>query len=125
MEKLRLKEDQLERISNIEFKPEGLGALEFTINMVDETWQEKPVDFRLERVSPQTFLKIAGKEGIEKSFVETLSNFVALPVEARNIDFFKFDTGAMEIVGTISNDFQKTPLVFREGAEAVRRELSK
>lgn len=125
MERLRLKEDQLERISNVVFKPEGLGALEFTLKVIDETWQEKEVDFRIERVSPQTFLKIAQNNTIEKSFVETINNFVALPVEARNIDFFQYDTGAMEILGTISNDFQKTPLVFRDGIEAIRGELSK
>lgn len=124
--KLNLKKHQLDKIdeNTLEFKKDGLGALEFTMKVVDSEFEEKDVEFRIERVSPQTYLKIGGKEKLENMVPETIKNFIALPVEARNLDFFKFDTEALNIIGTIAGDFQNTPLAFRNGFEEFKGLLS-
>lgn len=124
--KLNLKKHQLDKIEEgtIEFKKEGLGALEFTMKVVDSEFEEKEVQFRIERVSPQTYLKIGGKEKLENMVPETIKNFIALPVEARDLDFFKFDTEALNVIGTIAGDFQNTPLAFRKPFEELKGLLS-
>lgn len=123
--KLRLNEEQLEQIKDIEFKAEGLGALEFVFGITDESFEKKDVKFRLERVSPQTYLKLSGNEKLEKVVPETFKNFIALPVEARNLDFFQYDTEALNILGSIINDFQGLPRLFRGGVEELTKHLSK
>lgn len=121
---LKLSEKQFKKISNIEFKKEGLGALELDLKISNADWEEKDVHFRIERVSPQTYLKIGGKEKLEQSIPETFKNFIALPVEAREIDFFSYDSEAIVILGQVIAKFQQTPLLFNGGAESIKGLLS-
>lgn len=122
---LKLELEQIEKISNMEFKKEGLGALEFDLKVTNAEFEEKDVHFRIERVSPQTFLKIGGKEKLEQMVPETFKNFIALPVEARDIEFFSYDGDAMSILGQIASKFQQTPLLFSGGIETLKGLLSK
>lgn len=121
---LKLSEKQFKKINNIEFKKEGLGALEFDLKVSNADWEEKDVHFRIERVSPQTYLKIGGKEKLEQSIPETFKNFIALPVEAREIDFFSYDSEAIVILGQVIAKFQQTPLLFNGGIESIKGLLS-
>ncbi|MGL4628957.1 MAG: hypothetical protein ACRCUR_05670 [Cetobacterium sp.] len=113
--KLNLSKDQLEKIKDMEFKREGMGALEFKLGVTDAEWEEKEVLFRIERVSPQTYLMIAEKDGLTKSIPQTLQNFVAMPMEAKKLDFFTYDNEALNIIGSIINGFQSSPLLFGRG----------
>lgn len=122
--KLNLTKEDLEIIKDIEFKTEGLGALEFKMNVTDASWETKEVEFRIERVTPQTFLKIADKKGLEGGISETLKNMVALPVEARETDFFTYDTEALGVLSKVCTEFQKTPLVFRGGNAGLEKLVS-
>ncbi|MHA4986983.1 hypothetical protein [Cetobacterium somerae] len=113
--KLNLTKDQLEKIKEMEFKREGMGALEFKLNVTDAEWEDREVLFRIERVSPQTYLMIAEKDGLTKSIPQTLQNFVAMPMEAKKLDFFTYDNEALNIIGAIINGFQSSPLLFGRG----------
>ena len=113
--KLNLTKDQLEKIKDMEFKREGMGALEFKLNVTDAEWEDREVLFRIERVSPQTYLMIAEKDGLTKSIPQTLQNFIALPVEAKKLDFFTYDNEALNIIGAVINGFQSSPLLFGRG----------
>ena len=121
---LKLSDEQLEKVTNLEFKKEGLGALEFDLKIVDETWEEKPVRFRVERVSPQTYLKITAKDNVEDIMPEVLKNFIAQPSEARNLDFYKYGSETMGIISNIITSFQETPLLFNRGIEGIKEVLS-
>lgn len=114
---LKLTEEQKQKISNIEFKKEALGALEFDLKVVDETWEEKPVHFRIERVSPQTYLKITSNDGMDKMMLDLINNFIAQPVEARKLDFYKYGSETIGIISNIITSFQETPLLFNRGIE--------
>lgn len=122
---LKLSKEQKEKISNMEFKKEALGALEFDLKVVDETWEEKPVHYRIERVSPQTYLKITSKEGIEDIMPELLKNFIAQPAEARSLDFYKYGSETMGILSNIISSFQETPLLFIGGIEGIKEDISR
>lgn len=113
--KLNLTKDQLEKIKDMEFKREGMGALEFKLNVTDAEWEDIEVLFRIERVSPQTYLMIAEKDGLTKSIPQTLQNFIALPIEAKKLDFFTYDNEALNIIGAVINGFQSSPLLFGRG----------
>lgn len=105
----------LERITNLELKKEGLGALEFDIQMAFENFEERKVSFRIERVTGQTYLKIAAKEKLETLVPETFKNFIAAPLEARELNFFDYDIEALNIIGQLINKFQSTPILFARG----------
>lgn len=47
---------------NIVFKTEGLGALEFDIEIVGKDFEQKPIPMRIERISTESFMKIAEKK---------------------------------------------------------------
>ena len=113
--KLNLTKDQLDKVKDMEFKREGMGALEFKLNVTDAEWEDREVLFRIERVSPQTYLMIAEKDGLTKSIPQTLQNFIALPVEAKKLDFFTYDNDALNIIGAVINGFQTSPLLFGRG----------
>lgn len=113
LNKLGLKEEQLSKITNLEFKKEHLGALEFDLAVTDAEFEEKRVHFRLERVPAETFLKIGAIEEFYKVAPKTLESFVALPLEAKKLDYFNYDTDALNILITIITSFQATPSVFR------------
>ncbi|MEG2347393.1 MAG: hypothetical protein RSB50_06900 [Cetobacterium sp.] len=113
--KLNLTKDQLDKVKDMEFKREGMGALEFKLNVTDAEWEDREILFRIERVSPQTYLMIAEKDGLTKSIPQTLQNFIALPVEAKKLDFFTYDNEALNIIGAVINGFQSSPLLFGRG----------
>ena len=113
IKKLKLKNEYIEKLNNIEFKKEHLGALEFDLTITGAEFNDVPVHFRIERVPAEIFLKIANKETISESTSESLKNFVALPAEAKKLDFFNYDTDALMLLSNIITSFQTTPSVFR------------
>lgn len=113
VKKLKLKDEQIEKIDNIEFKKEHLGALEFDLTMTDAEFNDTTVHFRLERVPTETFLKIVNKEKLDELMPESLKNFIALPLEAKKLDFFNYDTDALMVLSNIISSFQATPSIFR------------
>lgn len=113
VKKLKLKDEHVEKLDNIEFKKEHLGALEFDLTMTDAEFNDSPVHFRLERVPAETFLKIVNKDKLNELMPESLKNFIALPLEAKKLDFFNYDTDALMILSNIITSFQATPSIFR------------
>ncbi len=101
-------------ISEIIFKPENLGALEFNLGMVTKNFELEEVPFRIERITSDTFLKIAEEKNDIKGIEKTLKAFVAFPVEARDKEFFNLDTEAMGGLVELILDFQQTPFLFIE-----------
>lgn len=99
-------------ISNILFKTEGLGALEFDLKMLTKEFQHIDVPFRIERISTDSYLKIANMKDPMQSAEEILKKFIAYPVEARDIEFFNLDFSALENIVSWITDFQNTPLLF-------------
>ena len=98
-----LKKIEDKNISNITFKAEGLGALDFkTI--------ERP--FRIERVSTDTFFKLSSEKDELAIGKKLLNTFIAHPTEARDIEFFNMDQEALETITVIITEFQQTPFLF-------------
>lgn len=108
-----LKKEQLAKVSNVEFKKEGLGALEFDLIVGDSTFEGKEVHFRIERAPAQTFIRISSKKDLDEIIEETLKSFVALPIEAKKINFFDFDADALTILTTLTTALQTKPFSFR------------
>ena len=101
-------------IRDVEFKKEGLGALEFKMYVTNKDFEKEDVSFRIERVSLQTYSRISeGKTG-DKILKDVIKNFVALPVEARDIKYFEMATGALQDLSDVCKEFQETPLSFTE-----------
>lgn len=113
LKKLKLTDEQIEKIGNIEFKKEHLGALELDLMVTDAEFEEKKVHFRLERVPVETFLKIGNMEDLSKIVPKTLSDFIALPLEAKKADFFTYDGDALTILSKLISTFQLQPILFR------------
>ena len=99
-------------ISNVIFKPEGLGALEFDLMMTGKDFKTIDRPFRIERVSTDTFFKLLSKKEELTTGKELLINFIAQPIEARDIEFFNMDQEALETVVTVITEFQQTPFLF-------------
>lgn len=113
IEDIGLKQKQAEKISNMEFKKEHLGALEFDLKVTDAEFEQKDVHFRIERVPVETFLKIGNLEDISKMVPKTLTSFIALPLEAKQPSFFAYDADALSILSTIISKFQSSPILFK------------
>lgn len=113
LDKLNLKEEQLAKINNLEFKKEHLGALEFDLTVTDAEFEEKEVHFRVERVPAETFVRIGSTDEIHKMIPKSLESFVSLPLEARKINFFDYDNEALTILISLITAFQTTPSIFR------------
>lgn len=111
--KLGLKEHQLEKIKNIEFKKEHLGALEFNLTVTDAEFNEKEEHFRIERVPTETALRIGDIEKLAQLVPKSLESFVALPVEAKKLNYFDFDNEALTVLSTVISKFQMTPSIFK------------
>lgn len=107
-----LNKDQIEKVSNIEFKKEHLGALEFDLIVTDAEFQAKTVKFRIERVPVETFLKLGNMDDLSKIVPKTLSDFIALPLEAKKADFFTYDLSALDVLSKLITEFQKRPIFF-------------
>ena len=104
-------------ISNVIFKPEGLGALEFDLMMTGKDFKTMDRSFRVERVSTDTFFKLLSKKEELTTGKELLTNFIAQPIEARDIEFFNMDQEALETVVTVITEFQQTPFLFIKNFE--------
>ena len=104
-------------ISNVIFKPEGLGALEFDLMMTGKDFKTTDRPFRIERVSTDTFFKLLSKKEELTTGKELLTNFIAQPIEARDIEFFNMDQEALETVVTVITEFQQTPFLFIKNFE--------
>lgn len=107
-----MKKEIRDKMVDVEFKREGLGALEFKYPIVNKEFEEKMVMFRIERTSLQTFTKINPDKGIENMLKQVLESFIALPVEARDLKYFEYSTGALTDISDICQEFQNTPLSF-------------
>ena len=88
-----LKKIEDKNISNITFKAEGLGVLEFNLMMTGKDFKTIERPFRIERVSTDTFFKLSS-------------------AEARDIEFFNMDQEALETITVIITEFQQTPFLF-------------
>ena len=104
-------------VSNVIFKPEGLGALEFDLMMTGKDFKTIDRPFRIERVSTDTFFKLLSKKEELTTGKELLINFIAQPIEARDIEFFNMDQEALETVVTVITEFQQTPFLFIKNFE--------
>lgn len=113
LSKLNLNKYQIEKIKNVEFKPEHLGALEFDLLVTDCEFNYKEVHFRIERVPTQTALRIGDTKELENMVPKSLESFVALPVEAKQLEYFDYDNDALTILSTIISKFQISPSIFR------------
>ena len=107
LEKLKNK-----NVSNIIFKPDGLGALEFDLMMTGKDFKTMDRSFRVERVSMDTFFKLSSKKDELTTAKELLTTFVAQPVEARDIEFFNMDQEALLTMVNVITEFQQTPFLF-------------
>ena len=107
LEKLKNK-----NVSNIIFKPDGLGALEFDLMMTGKDFKTMDRSFRVERVSTDTFFKLSSKKDELTTAKELLTTFVAQPVEARDIEFFNMDQEALLTMVNVITEFQQTPFLF-------------
>ena len=101
-----LKKIEDKNISNITFKAEGLGVLEFNLMMTGK-------DFKtIERVSTDTFFKLSSEKDELAIGKKLLNTFIAQPMEARDIEFFNMDQEALETITVIITEFQQTPFLF-------------
>ena len=107
LEKLKNK-----NVSNVIFKTDGLGALEFDLMMTGKDFKTMDRSFRVERVSTDTFFKLSSKKDELTTAKELLTTFVAQPVEARDIEFFNMDQEALLTIVNIITEFQQTPFLF-------------
>lgn len=112
---------EAKNVSDIVFKPENLGALEFNLGMVTKKFELEEVPFRIERITSDTFLKITEEKNDIKGIEKTLNAFIAFPVEARNKEFFNLDTEAMGGLVELILDFQQTPFLFIENFKEDKR----
>ncbi len=97
----------LENFSNVNFKPEGLGALEF---------EKEIFSIRIERVALQIADKLENEKEDLKATEKILKTFIALPEEARYTNFFELDYDAMKEIIQLISQFQVTPFLFTERA---------
>ena len=106
----------LENFSNVNFKPEGLGALEFEKEIFSKNFEVETVKFRIERVALQIADKLENEKEDLKATEKILKTFIALPEEARYTDFFELDYDAMKEIIQLISQFQVTPFLFTERA---------
>lgn len=99
-------------VSNVIFKPDGLGALEFELMMTGKDFKTMDRSFRVERVSTDTFFKLSAKKDELTTAKELLTTFVAQPAEARDIEFFNMDQEALLTMVNVITEFQQTPFLF-------------
>ena len=107
LEKLKNK-----NVSNVIFKTDGLGALEFDLMMTGKDFKTMDRSFRVERVSTDTFFKLSAKKDELTTAKELLTTFVAQPAEARDIEFINMDQEALLTMVNVITEFQQTPFLF-------------
>ena len=106
----------LENFSNVNFKPEGLGALEFEKEIFSKNFEVETVKFRIERVALQIADKLENEKEDLKTTEKILKTFIALSEEARYTNFFELDYDAMKEIIQLISQFQVTPFLFTERA---------
>lgn len=106
----------LENFSNVNFKPEGLGALEFEKEIFLKNFEVETVKFRIERVALQIADKLENEKEDLKTTEKILKTFIAFPEEARYTHFFELDYDSMKEIIQLISQFQVTPFLFTERA---------
>lgn len=116
----------LKKFKNVEFKPEGLGALEFNVEMFSEKFKVEEIPFRIERVSLQVADKVL-KDNLNKieDMEKVLATFIAFPKEATKLNYFNLDYNAMSDIAELIALFQSTPFSFTEAARNSTEEVTK
>ena len=116
----------LKKFKNVEFKPEGLGALEFNVEMFSEKFKVEEIPFRIERVSLQVADKVL-KDNLDKieDMEKVLATFIAFPKEATKLNYFNLDYNAMSDIAELIALFQSTPFSFTEAARNSTEEVTK
>lgn len=116
----------LKKFKNVEFKPEGLGALEFNVEMYSEKFKVEEIPFRIERVSLQVADKVL-KDNLNKieDMEKVLATFIAFPKEATKLSYFNLDYNAMSDIAELIALFQSTPFSFTEAARNSTQEVTK
>lgn len=116
----------LKKFKNVEFKTEGIGALEFTAKIYTKNFKMEDIPFRIERVSLQVADKVL-KENLNKieDMEKVLGTFIAYPKEATKLDYFDLDYSAMGDIAELIGLFQSTPFLFTEGARKPTEEITK
>lgn len=106
----------LEVFSNVNFKPEGLGTLEFEKEIFSKDFKVETVKFRIERVALQIADKLENEKEDLKTTEKILKTFIASPEEARYTNFYELDYDAMKEIIELISQFQVTPFLFTERA---------
>lgn len=114
----------LENFSNVTFKPEGLGALEFEKEVFSKKFEVETVKFRIERVAMQVAEKLEDEKGEIKAAEKILKTFIAEPSEARSVQFFELDYNAMKEIVELISEFQVAPFLFTERARATKETVA-
>lgn len=116
----------LKKFKNVEFKPEGLGALEFNVEIFSENFMVEEIPFRIERVSLQVADKVL-KNNLDKieDMEKVLATFIAFPKEATKLSYFNLDYNAMSDIAELIALFQSTPFSFTESARKSAEEITK
>lgn len=109
-----------EECSDLVFKTEGLGAIEFTKKIFLKTFKKEDVVFRVERIPLESYGKISAiLENMDmkdiKNIDKFLKSFIAYPVEAKSINYFELDLDALLSLINIIAEFQNKPFLFFEG----------
>lgn len=116
----------IEKFESVEFKPEGLGALEFTAEIFTKKFELEKIPFRIERVALQVAEKVlkGAESGEAKDIEKVLSTFVAYPRQASSLDFFDMDYEILGNVVELIGEFQSTPFLFTDRARAAKEEVA-
>ncbi len=114
----------LENFSNVTFKPEGLGALEFEKEVFSKKFEVETVKFRIERVAMQVAEKLEDEKEDIKAAEKILKTFIAEPSDARFVQFFELDYNAMKEIVELISEFQVAPFLFTERARATKETVA-
>ena len=114
----------LENFSNVTFKPEGLGALEFEKEVFSNNFEVETVRFRIERVAMQVAEKLEDEKEDSKAAGKILKTFIAEPSDARSVQFFELDYNAMKEIVELISEFQVAPFLFTERARATKETVA-
>ena len=114
----------LENFSNVTFKPEGLGALEFEKEVFSKNFEVETVKFRIERVAMQVAEKLEDEKEDIKAAEKILKTFIAEPSDARSVQFFELDYNAMKEIVELISEFQVAPFLFTERARATKETVA-
>lgn len=114
----------LENFSNVTFKPEGLGALEFEKEVFSKKFEVETVKFRIERVAMQVAEKLEDEKEDIKAAEKILKTFIAEPSDARSVQFFELDYNAMKEIVELISEFQVAPFLFTERARTTKETVA-